>query len=66
VSPYLVSGGTDAKSIPGVKVYGFNPAPYSPEEMNGAHNHNERVSIDNLLFATKSLWEIVVRYCEAH
>lgn len=66
VTPYLVSGGTDAKSIPGVKVYGFNPAPYSAEENNGAHNHNERVSIDNLLFATKSLYEIVVRYCEAH
>lgn len=66
VSPYLVSGGTDARSIPGVKVYGFNPAPYSPEEMNGAHNHDERVSIDNLQFATRSLYEIVTRYCEAH
>ena len=65
VAPFLVSGGTDAKSIPGVKVYGFNPAPYSPAEMNGAHNHDERVSIDNLLFATKTLFEIVVRYCSA-
>jgi acetylornithine deacetylase/succinyl-diaminopimelate desuccinylase-like protein len=66
VSPYLVSGGTDARLIPGVKVYGFNPAPYSAAEMNGAHNHDERVSIDNLLFATRSLYEIVTRYCEAH
>lgn len=66
VAPFLVSGGTDAKSIPGVKVYGFNPAPYSVDEMNGAHNHDERVSIDNLLFATKALFEIVVRYCSAH
>ncbi|MCO5177302.1 MAG: M20/M25/M40 family metallo-hydrolase [Thermomicrobiales bacterium] len=65
VAPFLVSGGTDAKSIPGVKVYGFNPAPYSVEEMNGAHNHDERVSIDNLLFATKALFEIVVSYCSA-
>lgn len=65
VAPFLVSGGTDAKSIPGVKVYGFNPAPYSVEEMNGAHNHDERVAIDNLLFATKALFEIVVRYCSA-
>ncbi len=65
VAPFLVSGGTDAKSIPGVKVYGFNPAPYSVEEMNGAHNHDERVAIDNLLFATRSLFEIVVRYCSA-
>ena len=64
-APVLVSGGTDAKSIPGVKVYGFNPAPYSVAEMNGAHNHDERVSIDNLLFATKALFEIVIRYCSA-
>lgn len=66
VMPYLVSGGTDARSVPGIKVYGFNPAPYSPPEMNGAHNHDERVSVDNLLFATRSLYEIVTRYCEAH
>jgi acetylornithine deacetylase/succinyl-diaminopimelate desuccinylase-like protein len=52
--------------VPGIKVYGFNPAPYSPTEMNGAHNHDERVSVDNLLFATRSLYEIVTRYCEAH
>ncbi|MBA2454053.1 MAG: M20/M25/M40 family metallo-hydrolase [Chloroflexia bacterium] len=66
VMPYLVSGGTDARSVPGIKVYGFNPASYSPTEMNGAHNHDERVSVDNLLFATRSLYEIVTRYCEAH
>ncbi len=66
VMPSLCSGGTDAPSVPGIKVYGFNPAPFSPAEMNGAHNHDERVSIDNLLFATRSLYEIVARYCEAH
>jgi acetylornithine deacetylase/succinyl-diaminopimelate desuccinylase-like protein len=65
VAPFLVSGGTDAKSIPGIKVYGFNPAPYSEVEMNGAHNHDERVSIDNLTFATKALFEIATRYCSA-
>jgi acetylornithine deacetylase/succinyl-diaminopimelate desuccinylase-like protein len=65
VVPFLVSGGTDAKSIPGVKVYGFNPGLYSPEEMNGAHNHDERVSIDNLAFATRALFDITTRYCGA-
>ena len=25
--PYLVSGGTDARAMPGIKVYGFMPAP---------------------------------------
>lgn len=65
VAPFLVSGGTDAKSIPGVKVYGFNPGRYSTVEMNGAHNHNERVAIENLEFATRCLFDIVTRYCSA-
>ena len=65
VSPYLVSGGTDAKSLPGIKVYGFWPAQLSTEEMNGAHNHDERVSTANLEFATRALYEIVTRYCGA-
>jgi acetylornithine deacetylase/succinyl-diaminopimelate desuccinylase-like protein len=65
VAPFLVSGGTDAKSIPGVKVYGFNPGKFSEAELNGAHNHDERVSIDNLEFATRALFEITTRYCAA-
>lgn len=65
VAPFLVSGGTDAKSIPGVKVYGFNPGRYSTVEMNGAHNHDERVTIDNLAFATQALFDITTRYCGA-
>jgi acetylornithine deacetylase/succinyl-diaminopimelate desuccinylase-like protein len=65
VAPYLVSGGTDAKSLPGIKVYGFWPAALSPEEMNGAHNHDERVSTRSLEFATRSLYDIVTRYCGA-
>lgn len=65
VAPFLVSGGTDAKSLPGVKVYGFMPGRYSDVEMNGAHNHDERVSVDNLLFGTRALFEIVTRYCGA-
>jgi acetylornithine deacetylase/succinyl-diaminopimelate desuccinylase-like protein len=65
VAPFLVSGGTDAKSIPGIKVYGFNPGRYSDVEMNGAHNHDERVTIDNLEFATRALFDITTRYCAA-
>lgn len=65
VSPYLVSGGTDAKSVPGIKVYGFWPARLSEAEANGAHNHDERVSTANLEFATRALYEIVTRYCGA-
>ncbi|RIK36083.1 MAG: hypothetical protein DCC58_19715 [Chloroflexi bacterium] len=65
VAPYLVSGGTDAKSLPGIKVYGFWPARLSAAEANGAHNHDERVTVDNLEFATRALYEIVTRYCGA-
>ncbi len=65
VSPFLVSGGTDAASLPGIKVYGFMPGYYSAEEMNGAHNHDERVSVDNLAFGTRVLYDIVTRYCNA-
>ena len=65
VLPFLVSGGTDAKALPGMKVYGFMPGVLSPEEMNGAHNHDERITIDNLLYGTRALFEIVTRYCDA-
>ena len=65
VVPFLVAGGTDAKSIPGVKVYGFMPTRDHPEEMNYAHSHDERVSISNLEFGTQALFEIVTRYCHA-
>lgn len=65
VAPFLVSGGTDAKSVPGIKVYGFWPAKLTPEEANGAHNHDERVSTGNLEFATRALYEIATRFCGA-
>ncbi|CAN5652551.1 M20/M25/M40 family metallo-hydrolase [soil metagenome] len=65
VSPYLVSGGTDAASLPGIKVYGFMPGYFSAAEMNGAHNHDERIAIDNLAFGTRVLYDIVARYCNA-
>jgi acetylornithine deacetylase/succinyl-diaminopimelate desuccinylase-like protein len=65
VTPFLVSGGTDAKALPGIKVYGFSPGKFSVAEMNGAHNHDERISLDNLEFSTRALFEIVTRYCGA-
>ncbi len=65
VAPFLVSGGTDAASLPGIKVYGFMPGHFSAAEMNGAHNHDERVSVENLAFGTRVLYDIVTRYCNA-
>ncbi len=65
VVPYLVSGGTDAKSLPGIKVYGFMPLRDHPEESTLAHAHDERVSISNLAFGTRTLYEITTDFCGA-
>lgn len=65
VVPYLVPGGTDAKSLPGIKVYGFMPMRDHPEEFDLAHAHDERISVSTLEFATRALFEIVTRFCHA-
>lgn len=68
VIPYLVSGGTDAPLIPGVKIYGFFPflptermAEYDPM----VHGHNERIHIDDLAFGAQFVHDVVVRFCAA-
>lgn len=63
VVPYLVPGGTDAKCLPGIKVYGFMPMRDHPEEFDLAHAHDERISVSTLEFATRALFEIVTRFC---
>lgn len=63
--PFLVSGGTDAKALPGVKVYGFMPSRNAAEEGALAHAHDERVSAENLLYGCRCLYEIVERFCRA-
>lgn len=65
VAPFLVSGGTDARNIPGVKVYGFFPFP--PTERNNeypalVHGHNERIHLDDLTYGTRFLYDLVVRF----
>lgn len=62
VLPFLVSGGTDARKLPGIKIYGFMPS-QGENPMALAHNHNERTSVDDLLFATRTLYTIVRRFC---
>jgi len=66
--PSLSSGGTDAPLIPGVKVYGFYPMP--PSERLGVydtlvHGHNERIHVDDLAFATRFIYDVVVRFAGA-
>jgi acetylornithine deacetylase/succinyl-diaminopimelate desuccinylase-like protein len=68
VAPFLVSGGTDAGNIPGVKVYGFFP--FLPSDRAALYNslmhgHDERIGVDDLTFATRFLYEVVVRFCGA-
>ena len=65
VVPSMVTGATDAKSLSrlGMKVYGFFPSRYDPDTVDGVHGHNERVSIENILFGTQVLHDIVVRFC---
>lgn len=67
ILPFMITGSTDGRFLAkrGVKVYGFCPMKQdtheSPLEM--AHGHNERISVANLVFATKVLYKAVVRLC---
>ncbi|MGB0604697.1 MAG: M20/M25/M40 family metallo-hydrolase [Candidatus Latescibacterota bacterium] len=66
--PYLLPAGTDAKHIiprrPETQIYGFMPYRQKPgeEEMKLIHGHDERTSVEELLFATQRLYEIVRRF----
>ena len=68
VVPSLMTGGTDAKHIwprrPGTQIYGFMPYRQLQglEEMRLIHGHDERTSVDNLLFATRVIHDIVLAY----
>jgi acetylornithine deacetylase/succinyl-diaminopimelate desuccinylase-like protein len=66
VAPFLLSGGTDARHLPEMKVYGFFP--FLPSDRAALytsliHGHDERIAVDDLAFATRFLYEVVVRFC---
>ena len=68
VAPFLLSGGTDAGNIPDIKVYGFFPFPPSGRGLRNnslMHGHDERIAVDDLAFATRFLYDVVVRFCGA-
>ena len=71
VVPALMTGGTDAKHIlprkPQTQVLGFMPMKQTPceEEETLIHGHDERVSVDNLLFATRIIHDVVKTFCDA-
>jgi acetylornithine deacetylase/succinyl-diaminopimelate desuccinylase-like protein len=61
VLPYLVVGATDARHVTklGTKVYGFCPMFAPMTELDTVHGHNERISIENLLFGTRVLYDVI-------
>lgn len=66
VAPYLSGGGTDARHLPEIKVYGFYP--YGPSRiadslLSTMHGHNERIAVDDLQFGVTFLYEVVHRFC---
>ncbi len=67
--PLLVPGATDARHVTrlGTKVYGFSPLKREPDVDFFAliHSHNERVSVNNLLFATQVIYDVVTRFAGA-
>ncbi len=60
--PFLVSGGTDARAVPGIKVYGFLPGQSGEEALALAHGHDERARIDDLLFAVRAFHGLITRF----
>jgi acetylornithine deacetylase/succinyl-diaminopimelate desuccinylase-like protein len=66
VVPGLITGGTDARhfSKTGTKVYGFIPTRYEGASMMGlAHAHDERISVNNLMFGTQMIYDITKQFC---
>lgn len=66
VAPFLLSGGTDARHLPDIKVYGFFPFPPSERGAQNnslVHGHNERIAVEDLTFATRFIYEVVERFC---
>ena len=68
VLPEIITGGTDAKHIcprrMGTQVFGFMPRCQVGEgEMNMIHGTDERISVKNLNFATRVIYDIVCRFC---
>lgn len=64
VLPDLVVGATDARHVSklGTKVYGFCPMFDEASEMERVHGDDERVSVRNMGFGTRVLYEVVSEF----
>jgi acetylornithine deacetylase/succinyl-diaminopimelate desuccinylase-like protein len=69
LAPYLMPGGTDGRYLvqKGVKVYGWIPLQMEPGDTEPVfrrlHGKDERVSIKNLAFGARLLYDLLVRFC---
>lgn len=63
VAPYMSTGATDSAVMRnfGVQCYGILPFPMDQEDENRMHSHDERISVDSLLFGTRFLFSAVRR-----
>ncbi len=61
VTPFLITGATDSRFFreAGLPCYDFSPFRLSQEELKLVHGHNERISIENLGFASEVIFEII-------
>jgi acetylornithine deacetylase/succinyl-diaminopimelate desuccinylase-like protein len=65
VTPCLGAGGTDARALPGIKVYGFFPIASADRQATYIpliHGHDERIAVDDLVFGTRFFYEVVSRF----
>ena len=63
--PYMQTGGTDARFLVDrdIAVYGFVPMRYEQglDFFELCHGHDERVSVDNILFGVQAIFDITCR-----
>ena len=61
VIPFLITGATDSRFFReiGIPCYDFSPFRLRQEDLKMVHGHNERISIENLGFASEVIFEIV-------
>ncbi len=62
VTPFLIAGATDSRFFRslGIPCYDFCPFRLRQEDMRLVHNHDERLSIENLLFAIDFIYELIL------
>ena len=62
IIPFLITGATDSRFFRqlGIPCYDFTPFRLTHEELRLVHGHDERISVENLLFATQFFFELIL------